>query len=152
MYNDDLPVYRLIDEEPIQPTSRSYKYIFDIPLVEIMTINARNDGTLIFHHIPTITIDTSYGVSYRGIAGDLNDRDTIVSISAEARQEKLDQTKLRFQKAKTRFQESMDHLNQELTLMKDNDSVILLENEEKGSLTRDRLFFKDNDYKDLIKI
>ncbi|KAJ8062060.1 hypothetical protein OCU04_009839 [Sclerotinia nivalis] len=117
-----------------------------------MTINARNDGTLIFHHVPTITTDASHRVSHGGIAGDLNDGDTIVGMSAEARQEKLDQTKLRLQEARARFQESMDRLNQELTLVKDNDSVTLLEDEEEGGLTGDRLFFKDNDCKDLVKI
>ncbi|ESZ90807.1 hypothetical protein SBOR_8812 [Sclerotinia borealis F-4128] len=130
IYNDDLPVYRRIDEEPIQPTSRSYKYTFNIPSAGTMTINARNDGILNFHHIPTITSDASDGVSHGGIVGDLNDEKTSVGMSAKARQDELDQKKLRIQEAKASLQESMDRLNQELTFVKDYDSVILLKDEE----------------------
>ncbi|KAJ8067014.1 hypothetical protein OCU04_004394 [Sclerotinia nivalis] len=149
IYNDDLPAYRPIDKEPTQPIFRTYKYTLDISSPGTMTINARNDGTLIFHLVPTTTNGVSHGVSHGGIVEGVND--TNVGLSAEARQEKLDQTKLRLQEARARFQESMDRLNQELTIVKDYDSVTLLEDEEEGGLTGDRLFYEDN-CKDLVKI
>ncbi|KAK6592202.1 hypothetical protein H4I96_12062 [Botrytis cinerea] len=62
-----------------------------IPSPGTMNITARNDGTLIFHHIPA----ARSGFSYRGIAGGFDDGDNVTGLTAEARQENLRQTKLR---------------------------------------------------------
>ncbi|KAF7943009.1 hypothetical protein EAE96_010955 [Botrytis aclada] len=149
IYHDDLPAYRPIDQEPSPPsTTRSYKYTFDIPSPGTMNITARNDGTLIFHHIPT----AKTGFSHGGVTGGFDGGDNVTGLSAEARQEKLDQTKLRLQEARAKFQESMDRLNQELTLVRDDDSATLLDNEDAGSSIRDEIPFEDNDCKELVKI
>lgn len=145
---DELPPYRPIESEPIQPVIRAYKYTFDIPSAGTMTVNARTDGTLIFHHIPSTRPEVSHG----RVMGSLNGDNLAGGLIAEQRQEKLAETKLRLQEARANFQESMDRLNQELTLVKDHDSVTLVDDEEAESLVGDQGNFKDNDCKDLVKI
>jgi hypothetical protein len=81
-------------------------------------------------------------------------RESLRLENASTREEKLEETKLRLAEARARFQESMDRLHQELMLVKNDESMVVLDDEDWDAATevQDQESLKHNDSMALVKI
>jgi hypothetical protein len=120
---EELPPYR-----PIAEGAPVVKYSFDVSSPGTMTIATRGDGTFKVSHMPSRGTRSTAGTPGRPVHAD--HRESLRLEDASTREEKLEETKLRLTEARARFQESMDRLHQELTLVKNDESMVLLDEED----------------------
>jgi hypothetical protein len=120
---EDLPPYR-----PIAESTPVVKYSFDVSSPGTMTIATRGDGTFKVSHIPSRGTRSATATLGRSVHTD--HRESLRLEDASTREDKLEETKLRLAEARARFQESMDRLHQELMLVKNDESMVLLDDDD----------------------
>jgi hypothetical protein len=145
---EELPPYR-----PIAESAPVVKYSFDVSSPGTMTIATRGDGTFKVSHMPSRGTRSATATPGRPIHAD--HRESLRLEDTSTREEKLEETKSRLAEARARFQDSMDRLHQELMLVKNDESMVLLDDDEEEDLEGPKESLKSLEHSDsmaLVKI